>query len=132
MKHKKHISDWYNTDWRVFLLITVLAFGIVNIQGCSTIGYENADTTRKAIVVANAEIRAANLLLQDLVTRNAISDASAISALNSLRDAHATLQAALDALVLSGDPAAAESALERVNSSLSLVILLLSTYTGDP
>jgi len=102
------------------------------IQACATQGYDNVDTTRKAIVVANTEIRAANLLLQDLVTRNAITDASAVSALNALRDAHQGLQTALDTLTLSGDPVASQNALERANSSLSLVILLLSSYVEAP
>jgi len=117
--------------WGTYLL-ALMCFGMLTLNACSTLGYENVDTTRKAIVVANAEIRAANLLLQDLITRDAITDASAVSALNALREAHAGLQTALDALTLSGDPAAAQTALDRVNSSISLVILLLSTYTGEP
>lgn len=120
------------SHWRGIIGIIFLAFFIVNIQACGTLGYENVDTTRKAIVVANAEIRAANLLLQDLVRRDAITDASAMSALGSLRTAHESLQTALDLLTLSGDPAAAETALERANNTLSLAILLLSTYTGEP
>lgn len=127
-----HYKTEFLTHWRGLIGLFLLALFIVNIQGCGTLGYDNVDTTRKAIVVANAEILSANLLLQDLIRRDAISDASAISALNALRDAHATLQQALDALTLSGDPAAANTALERANSSLSLVILLLSTYTGEP
>ena len=132
MTERKTNTDWFNTDWRVFAIIIALAIGVVSIQGCATAGYENVDSTRKAIVVANAEIRAANLLLQDLVRRDAISDDSARSALNSLREAHEALQTALDALALTGDPVAANTALDRANSSLSLVILLLSTYTGEP
>jgi len=127
-----HYKTELITHWRGVIGLLILALFIVNIQGCATLGYENVDTTRKAIVVANAELRAANFLLQDLVSRGAITDASATSALKGLRDAHATLQTALDALTLNGDPVAAQNALDRANSSLSLVILLLSNFIGEP
>ncbi len=132
MRERKTVADWSNTDWRVFAFIIALAIGIVSIPSCSTLGYENVDTTHKPIVVANAEIRAANLLLQDLIRRDAITDDAARSALNTLRTAHGHLQTALDALALSNDPAAAQTALERANVALSLSITLLSTFTGEP
>ena len=132
MTERKFNTDWYNTDWRIFILILSLAIGVASIQSCATLGYENVDTTRKAIVVANAEIRAANLLLQDLVKRDAITDEAARSALESLRTAHGHLQTALDALALTGDPAAAQTALQRANVTLSIAISLLSTFTGVP
>jgi len=111
--------------------VALLLLSTFVIPACSSLGYENVDTTRKAIIVANAEIREANLLLQDLVIRNVITDASAVTALNALREAHAGLQTALAALIAGGDPAAAQSTLDRVNRSLSLVILLLSTYSEE-
>lgn len=119
--------------FRNFYIAAFMALlAMTTIQACSTLDYENVDTTRKAIVVANAEIRGANLLLQDLVTRNAISDNSARIALNKLREAHEALQGAHAAIMLSGDPLAGQSGLERANTALSLAITLLSSFTGDP
>ena len=116
--------------WRGIIGLLLLALFVVNIQGCATLGYENVDTTRKAIVVANAEVRAANLLLQDLIRRDVITDADAQTALDSLRTAHGQLQTALDAVSLAGDAAAGRTGLDRANTALSIVITLLSTYTG--
>jgi len=112
-----------------YLLLLILPMFLA-LQGCATAGYENVDTTRKAILVANAEVRAANLLLQDLIQRNVISNNDASNALDSLRDAHTALQTALDALVFNGDPVTAQSALERANISLSLTLTLLSSFTS--
>lgn len=110
----------YNGFWVVCL---VLAFFV---QGCSTLGYENVDTTRKAIVVANAEIAAANALLQDLIGRRAISREHAERAHHSLQAAHNSLQTALDAIDLAGDPATAGDNLQRANMALSIAINLLA------
>lgn len=103
----------------VFLALFVL-------QGCASIGYENIDTTRKAIVVATAEVRAANLLLQDLIARRAISETQAIQAHGNLQQAKDYLQTALNAIDLTGDPISAGTNLERANIALSLVINLLA------
>ena len=102
------------------------AFLFSGLSACSSLGYENVDTTRKAIVVANAEVRAANLLLQDLITRRAISATDATRALDSLQTAKDQLQTALNAVDVAGDPATAASNLQRANVALSLAINLLA------
>jgi hypothetical protein len=99
---------------------------MLSVQSCSTMGYENVDTTRKAILVANAEVRAANLLLSDLVDRRAIDRDDARSALNSLQDAKDHLQTALSAVDVAGDPVTAGSSLERANAAISVVMVLLA------
>lgn len=105
----------------VFLALFIL-------QGCASLGYGDVDidTTRKAIVVANAEIRAANLLLQDLIARRAISRDAASETLSNLQGAKDNLQTALNALDLAGDPVIAGNNLQRANVALSLAINLLA------
>lgn len=102
------------------------------MTACSTLGYENVDTARKAIIVANAEIRAANLLLQDLVVRNVINDEDAQASLQSLRQAHGELQTAQSALTVADDPATANTGLERANRALGVALIILSAHTGEP
>ena len=103
----------------VFLALFVL-------QGCASLGYENIDTTRKAIVVATAEVRAANLLLQDLIARRSIGRDDAERALRSLQNAKDLLQTALSAVDVGGDPALAGSNLQRADAALSVAINLLA------
>ena len=100
-------------------------------MGCASMGYENVDTTRKAILVANAEIRAANLLLQDLIQTGQIEQDDAARAHQSLQSAKDNLQTANDLLNLVGDPAGATSSLERARVSLNLAITLLSTMVEN-
>jgi len=118
-------------DYRGTFIILCLAL-VLQTQACSTIGYENVDTTRKAILVATAETRAANLLLQNLIVRNVIDDNSAREALNALRDSITSLQLALNAVDISGDPLTAENTLERANQSLNIALILLANFTGEP
>ena len=106
--------------------IIVLVWAAFSLPACSTLGYENVDTTRKAIVVANAEVRAANFLLQDLIARRAISQNQASNALNNLQKAKDNLQTALNAVDVFGDPATAANNLQRANVALSLAINLLA------
>ena len=102
------------------------------LQGCATAGYENVDTTRKAILVATAETRAANMLLQDLINRGVIDNNSAREALSALRAAMASLQAGLNVIDTNGDPFTAQSTLERANVSINVALILLSNFTGEP
>jgi len=98
----------------------------MTMQACSTLGYENVDTTRKAIVVSIAEVRAANFLLKDLVDRRAISSFDAEDALENLQEAHDLLQTALSAVDSAGDPVLAGKNLDRAKIALNLVMALLA------
>lgn len=113
-------------NWPNWLAAWWLLLASMLLVGCSTLGYENVDTTRKAIVVANAEIAAANSLLQDLIGRRAISREHAERAHNTLQSAHNSLQTALDAIDVAGDPVTAANHLERANMALSIAINLLA------
>ena len=118
-------------DYRgTFILLCFAA--MFQMQACATAGYENVDTTRKAILVATAETRAANLLLQDLIQRNAIDNNSAREALSALQAAMASLQTGLNAIDTGGDPLTAESTLARANVSINIALILLSNFTGEP
>ena len=110
-----------------FLILVVLSM----LTACSSFGYGDADidTTRKAIVVANAEVRAANLLLQDLIERRVISASNAQTVLNNLRHAHDSLQTALDAVDANGDPVTASELLERANRALGVGLAILAPLT---
>lgn len=113
----------------IIAAIGLFLFG--GLAGCETIGgYDNVDTTRKAVLVADAEIRGANLLLQDLIRRGAIDTDSARDALTALRDAHSANQTALDAVSLAGDPVTAGSNLERANRALTVALTLLAQFTS--
>lgn len=122
----------YKTDTSYiikFYFVFLLAFFVLAlIQGCASNGYDGADidTTRKGILVANAEVRGANLLLQDLILRRAISQSQAQQAKDALQDAHNGLQRALDAVNVAGDPVAAETWQQRANRSLSVALTLLA------
>jgi len=106
-------------------LIISISF-LLALQSCSTLGYENVDTSRKAIVVSIAEVRAVNLLLQDLIGRRAISRESAEQTLNNLIIAKDQLQSALYAIDFAGDPATATSNIQRANIAMSLALNLLA------
>ena len=112
----------------LFAAVTLLL-----MQGCGTLGYQDVDidTTRKAIVAANAEIRGANLLLQDLIQRRAISQSQAQSAKDALQNAKDGLQIALNAVDVGGDPAAAENRLAAVNASLSVALNILGPLVQE-
>lgn len=109
-----------------FIYVLFLLASFISAAGCTSMGYTDVDTTRKAILVANAEVRAANMLLQDLINRGAIDKNDAESALSSLNSALGQLQTALSAIDAAGDPALAESNLNRAKVSLSLVMVLLA------
>ena len=111
---------------RQFIYLLFAWLSLIGAAGCTSMGYTDVDTTRKAILVANAEVRAANLLLQDLINRGAIGRSQAESALSSLNSALGQLQTALSAIDSAGDPVLAESNLERAKVSLSVVMALLA------
>ncbi len=113
----------------VYLLFMWLS--LIGAAGCTSLGYTDVDTTRKAILVANAEVRAANMLLQDLINRGAIGRTQADSALRSLNSALAQLQTALTAIDAAGDPVLAENNLERAKVSLSVVMAMLAPFVEE-
>ena len=110
-------------------VVLLLAPLMLTVQGCATAGYDGVDTTRKAILVSTAEVREANKLLQDLKRRNVIDSENASKALQSLRDAHALLQSALDAIEVAGDPVTAEGNLAKANTVITVVLALLAEFT---
>jgi len=113
------------------VMLVYMAMLAITLQGCETLGYEGVDTSRKAIVVAIAEVRAQNLLVQDLVQRRAISRDQAQSALNTLTEALDYAQTALSAVDISGDPVTAGTNLQRANTSLSIAIGLLAPFVEE-
>lgn len=112
--------------WSGLWLALLLSF-VMGIVACSAFpGYENVDTTRKAIVVANGEIAAWNSLLQDLIERRAISREHAERAHDALQVAKNHLQTALSAVDVAGDPVTATNSLDRANLAISVAIGLLA------
>jgi len=124
MRNKNLLPSVLVLIWAAFLLPV--------LSSCGSMGYEKVDTSRKAILVVTAEVRAANLLLQDLITRNAISDDDATNALNQLIIAKDSLQTALDAIEIAGDPATAATNIQRANLAISVVLNLLGPLVGEP
>lgn len=124
MRNKNYLPSIIVLVWTAFLLS--------GLSACGSMGYEKVDTSRKAILVTTAEVRGANLLLQDLIRRNAISDDDATNALNQLIIAKNSLQTALDAIELAGDPATAATNIQRANLAISVVLNLLGPLVGEP
>ena len=118
MSNKNFLPSIIVLVWAAFLLF--------NLSSCTSLGYENVDTSRKAILVATAEVRAVNLLLQDLIRRNAISDDDATNALNQLIIAKDSLQTALSAIDFAGDPTIAATNIRRANIAMTIAINLLA------
>ena len=114
--------------YRHFWIAIFLTF-VAGCSGCSTIGYTDVDTTRKAILVSTAEVRQANSLLQDLISRGAIENEDAQKALQSLRQAQQALQEGLTAIDVHGDPVTAENKLAAANVTISIALSLLAQFT---
>lgn len=114
-------------QYNSFYTLILYAFVALSIQGCTTLGYGDVDidTTRKSILVANAEVQGATLLLKDLVARRAISRSQAQSTKDGLQDAKDALQLALNAVNLSGDPIAADSHLDRAKIGIRIALSIL-------
>jgi hypothetical protein len=108
-------------------MLATIAIVVVALHGCASMGYDDVDidTTRKAIVVSTAEIAGATFLLQDLITRNAISQSDAQGVKDSLQDAKDGLQVALSAVDVAGDPATADQQLETAQRSVRLALAIL-------
>lgn len=102
------------------------------LSGCATLGYDDIqiDDTKDAILVANAEIRGANFLLQDLIRREAISKADAQTAKDHLDDAHDVLNEALAAVDLHGDLFTAEDKLDAAIWALDVALRLLAPHAA--
>ena len=118
MRNENYLPSMIVLVWAALLLF--------NLSACTSLGYENVDTSRKAILVATAEVRAVNLLLQDLIRRNAISDDDATNALNQLIIAKDSLQTALSAIDFAGDPTIAATNIRRANIAMTIAINLLA------
>lgn len=117
-----------------FVLLIIMFATLITLKACVTLGYDGVDidTTRKAIVVANAELRAANLLVDDLLDRGTISPLIAQDALDELRTAHGALQKALNAVDVSGDPVKAEDFKLQATRAINVALQLLAPSNGDP
>jgi len=119
-----------------YLVVSLLA--VFSVTGCGVFGgsnpYENVDidTVRKGILVANAELRGANLLLKEVIRSRSISSDDAQRALDGLRDARTTLQDALTAVDISGDPLEGQDRLDSAIRSLDLVLSILAPAAPPP
>jgi len=117
--------------YRLIWLYLALALFLSVQTSCSTLGYENVDTTRKGILVANAELRAANFLLQDLIQRRAISSFDAEDAHEKLQEAHDLLQTSLAAVDAGVDPLLMEDNLSRAKAVIGIVLALLAPLADN-
>ena len=109
-------------------ILTLLS--VLMLTGCGLFGggYGDVsiDSVRKGIVVANAEVRAVNMLLQELIRTDSISSDDAQDVLNHLRTVNNALRDANRAVDETGDPLAAENAVARAQSGLNLAWTVLS------
>lgn len=115
---------------------TVSLLAIV-LSGCGTFGgnsYSDVDidSTRKAIVVANAELRGLNYLLREVIRSRAISSVQAQQAHDALQASQNRLQDALDAVDLTGDPALGQGHLDTALRSLDFVLQMLAPLFAPP
>jgi len=98
------------------------------LSGCSALGYEGVDTSRKAVLVAASEVRQANELLQDLIRRNVIPDDKARDALDRLTQASDGLRIAQREIENNGDPVTVDDNLARANIAISIALSLLAQF----
>jgi hypothetical protein len=114
----------------------VSLFAII-LTGCGLFGgnvYDdvNIDSTRKAIVVANAELRATNLLLKEVIQSRAISKEQAQKALDGLQKTQDYLQQALNAVDIAGDIVQGQDLLDSAIMSLDIVLEILAPAVEPP
>lgn len=126
-KAQKRTKDVRTPWWVVLLLVPVFW-----LAGCALYEDVPIDDTRDAILVANAELRGANFLLQDVIRSGAISQADAQQAKDHLSDVHEGLAQALVAVDLHGDVVDAENRLDQALVALDLALALLAQYTAPP
>jgi len=116
---------------RMFILL-LLAFataGCVKVEFTKPYDGVQVDSVRKAVVIATAELRAANFLLQDLVYKRSIGKNDAQKALNHLKIAKQSLAAANTAIAL-GDAGAVQGKthLDRAIEVLDIVLEIMAPY----
>jgi hypothetical protein len=105
------------------------------LSGCGLFGgYSSVDidTTRKAAVVANAEVRGGYLLLESLVENRAITSEAARRAQGHLDTANESIKATFRAVQAGGDPTQAEDSLSAANTALDLALALLGEFAAQP
>lgn len=114
-------------QYRNFYALLLYCCMAMGLQACETLGYGGVDinTTRKSIAVANAEIRGAVLLTQDLLGRGAITPHQAQETKDTLQDAKDALQGALIAVDRDGDPVKAESGIESAKIAIRIALNFL-------
>ena len=115
-------------------LSIVLIFLGFFLTGCQSNPYDQVkiDTIREGIVVANAEVRAGNALLQELIKNRSLTDkAVAQDALDKIKEVHAGLATATTA-VEAGNISEGQDELEKATNIIDAVLLLLSPYLEQP
>jgi hypothetical protein len=112
-------------DVAIWSLWACIVLGMLWMQGCSTYGGVDIDTTRKQLLVATVQVRDANKLLQDLIARDAISRSDAQNSKDALQEAANGIQVALDAIEQGGDPRTAERQLDTAQSAVQIALLIL-------
>lgn len=109
------------------LAAAVLAFTVA-AGGCTHHPYGDVtiDTTREAIVIANAELRAANLLLQTLIRSNSVSRDQAQAIKDELQNANTSLREALEAVEQVGDPLLGRDSVTKASRALDVALRLMA------
>ena len=116
--------------YRAYALIGVLwLLTTAALTGCVTTDI-TPETPRQGILVANAEVEGANLLLRSLFESGAIPATEARKVAETLKRANTELKTALDVLERVGDPTAAEDGLERAKIALQAALIVLAEYGG--
>lgn len=116
---------------RIWFVIAALA-----LPGCAWldfIGYGDTeiDTARKAVVVADAEVRSGYLLLESLIKSRSISASDARKAKTALDDARAGIRLTFSAIKLSGDEAAGADTLTMALAALNVAMTIMGAITSN-
>lgn len=90
---------------------------------------ERLDTINKQFVAYAGEITALAMLGEELVARNVITSAQGLKAAGYLQEALDLVEVAHAEAILSGDPLAAETTLEKVQRSVTLALGILTAFT---
>lgn len=120
------LSPWFAS---VFIVILFASF----LSGCAQFGgnpYEGVkvDTGRKGIAVTLAELRGANLLLQEIVAYEVITSDDATKIADQIELREKDLERAAIAVAMTGDPSQADNALGLAASTYGVVMGVLAPY----
>jgi len=106
---------------------------VLTTMGCTSNPYSGVtiDSTNKALAVATAELRASNLLLQEVIQSRLINRAQAQQIKDQLQEGLNVVSASAAAVALSGDPADGQDGLDRATRAIDFALAILAPLVAQ-